>query len=191
MKKILLCTMMALLAVTNAAANPTEEGPVKGLKVVQDKPFVLKEQFRDDMPDGVPGLIDHRLTEVPAPMLSKKIALSATAEYTDEQGVIYGLDEGTQTYAVTGHTDDLKNEIVIASEVEGLPVTSIGYMAFYKCGNLTSITIPNSVTSIDYGAFANTGLTSIVIPESVTWDWRLCVLSMRRVDLCRHFWQCS
>ncbi|MBQ6166046.1 MAG: leucine-rich repeat protein [Muribaculaceae bacterium] len=41
--------------------------------------------------------------------------------------------------------------------------------AFQDCRGLTSIVIPNSVTSIGYGAFFDcTGLTSIAIPNSVT-----------------------
>ena len=41
--------------------------------------------------------------------------------------------------------------------------------AFEGCTGLTSITIPNSVTSIGWGAFYGcTGLTSITIPNSVT-----------------------
>lgn len=48
-------------------------------------------------------------------------------------------------------------------------VTTIGSNAFYKCTALTSITIPNSVTSIGENAFSGcTGLTSISIPDGVT-----------------------
>lgn len=42
-------------------------------------------------------------------------------------------------------------------------VTSIGRLAFWKCG-LTSISIPNSVKTIDESAFSKSGLTSIVLP---------------------------
>ena len=46
-------------------------------------------------------------------------------------------------------------------------VTSIGYRAFAE-NQLTSITIPTSVTSIGDYAFANNQLTSVTIPSSVT-----------------------
>ena len=63
-------------------------------------------------------------------------------------------------------------EVIIPSSVtykdKCYPVTRIGVGAFYACINLTSVTIPNSVKSIEGSAFSGTGLTSLTIPESVT-----------------------
>ena len=48
-------------------------------------------------------------------------------------------------------------------------VTTIWYYAFEGCSGLTSVTIPNGVTSIEYETFKNcSGLTSVTIPNSVT-----------------------
>jgi len=46
-------------------------------------------------------------------------------------------------------------------------VTNIGDLAFYDCITLTGVTIPNSVTTLGEGVFANCGLTHITIPNSV------------------------
>ena len=58
-------------------------------------------------------------------------------------------------------------------------VTTIGDGAFYKCGSLTSLTIPNGVTAIGYAAFYScSSLTSVTIGDSVTaigdWAFRDC-----------------
>lgn len=60
-------------------------------------------------------------------------------------------------------------DIEIPVEIDGVPVTVIGENAFRYCGNLTSVTIPDSVASIGKQAFSScSALTSIEIPDSIT-----------------------
>ena len=47
-------------------------------------------------------------------------------------------------------------------------VTKIGNRAFYYCSDLTSVTIPNSVTEIGESAFDSCSITSVTIPNNVT-----------------------
>ena len=59
------------------------------------------------------------------------------------------------------------NDVVIPATIGGVSVTSIGNSAFRDNNNLTSVTIPNSVTSIGDYAFYDNNLTSVTIPDSV------------------------
>ena len=65
---------------------------------------------------------------------------------------------------IEGDTNTSVTSVIIPNSV-----TSIGESAFSYCTGLTSMNIPNSVTSIGSYAFTGcTGLTSITIPNSVT-----------------------
>ena len=74
----------------------------------------------------------------------------------------------------TGSGGELTRDIVSASIGDATTVTivgytSIGFEAFYQRSNLTSVTIPNSVTSLEESAFReSSNLTSITIPNLVT-----------------------
>ncbi len=47
-------------------------------------------------------------------------------------------------------------------------VTSIGTDAFLNCTNLASVNLPKGITALGYSAFRNSGLTTVVIPKSLT-----------------------
>ena len=77
------------------------------------------------------------------------------------------LDDNT--YMVKGIGSCKDTEIIIPSEYNSLPVTSIGDIAFFDCKRLTNVVIGDSVTSIGDYAFAScSSLTRVVIPDSVT-----------------------
>lgn len=88
---------------------------------------------------------------------------------TGTPGLQYTLNEDGTAYTASGMGTATDTNIVIASEYNGLPVTSIGDNAFFNCNSLTGIIIPDSVTSIDTGAFAGCdSLESIIVDEGNT-----------------------
>ena len=80
----------------------------------------------------------------------------------------YTYTTNNNTITITGYTGP-GGLLVIPNTLSGLPVASIGTNAFQSNTNLTSVTIPNTVTNIDGHAFyACTHLASITIPDTVT-----------------------
>ena len=59
------------------------------------------------------------------------------------------------------------NEHIVKKAVIKSGVTSIARQAFLNFTNMTSVSIPNTVTEIGFYAFDNCGITSITIPKSV------------------------
>ena len=102
-------------------------------------------------------------------------------------GISWTLDNaGTLTISGTGAMDDYGDNSApwyneranVKKVIIGSGITTIGKYAFYECENLTTVTIPNTVTIIDEGAFCSTGLTSVNIPGSVrtigVWAFESC-----------------
>ena len=71
-------------------------------------------------------------------------------------GITYKVISSTE--AEVSYGDKSATEFMISEYVtiknKKYKVTTIGNRAFYKCTNLTSITIPNSVTTIGDWAFS-------------------------------------
>ena len=89
------------------------------------------------------------------------------------EGLKYEIVDG-RNVTITRHTGNAAtlntlNTLNIPSHINGLPVTVIRSFAFAYRSDLTSVTIPSSVTSIEgYAFFECRSLTSVTIPSSVT-----------------------
>ena len=68
---------------------------------------------------------------------------------------------------ITAYNCNYKN-VIIPSIINGVSVIGIGHNVFDYDNELTSVIIPDSVTSIGNYAFFNNQLTSVIIPNSVT-----------------------
>jgi hypothetical protein len=106
----------------------------------------------------------------PVPSMATKVQ-PATDTY------FYSTDDSGLT--ITGYSGP-GVDVVIPGEIEGAPVIGIGSYAFKGMTQLTRVTIPDTVLTIDAAAFDGClGLTNVLIPNSVTrismWAFRRCL----------------
>ena len=83
------------------------------------------------------------------------------------------LPSNTSVFELIYTEPDYSGDIVIPETIsyngKTYRVTGINEYAFYECRELTSVTLPGSITRINLHAFSGcTGLKSITIPENVT-----------------------
>ena len=105
---------------------------------------------------------------------------AGNTSFASEGGVLFNYDKTTLVLypvAKSGTSYEIPSS-----------VTAINDHAFDYCTNLTSITIPDYVTSIGESSFSGTGLTSVIIPASVmsigSWAFSSC-LNLSRVYVLR------
>lgn len=86
------------------------------------------------------------------------LPMAAMAAAVGINGIFYNLNADDKVAAVAPKSGFCSGDITIPETVTyedvDYSVTSIGYQAFYNCSELTSISIPNSVTVIDDYAFS-------------------------------------
>ena len=185
MKKLLCLVLLALLvlcAFTSCNRKDKEDEEAPTIKISKDGYWVINGEKSDykavgaDGKDGVDGADGVTPTiEISEDgywvINGEKTNVKANSgEAVDENP--YGLqffmqDDGT--YLVSCGNARYLSDIVIPATYNGGAVVGIADSAFAYCPNLTSVIIPEGVTSIGEEAFTDCyNLTSVIIPEGVT-----------------------
>ncbi len=58
-------------------------------------------------------------------------------------------------YSVAAKNSSISGDVVIPSTYKGLPVTTLAKNAFYDCYDVTSVSIPSSITTVEKSAFTH------------------------------------
>ena len=93
-------------------------------------------------------------------------------KFTIDNLTYYINNDSTKTVTLDGYLEAPTGKLTIPSTVSihgvNYTVNTIGSSAFWGCNGLTSVEIPNNISSIESYAFSDcSGLTSIDIPSSV------------------------
>lgn len=176
----LCCLLITFIAVAACAEN-TLALP-SGVTTIEEEAFMgLKHVDRINLPGGVTEIgsrafANSSVKEIYLPATVVCIADDALEGSPDAKFVSDdALWDGVFKYAVDGDHAVIKKYMgasaqpVIPSQINGLPVTSIGSEAFRERDDLTHVVIPDGVTAIGSYAFDQcANLTSVHMPDSVT-----------------------
>jgi len=102
----------------------------------------------------------------------KKVFTEGDFEYTVKNRQASIAEYTGQTRGAYGYVE--YENLIIPEKLGGYKITSIGNYAFLDCYGLTSIKIPDSVTSIGEGVFLNCDTVILAIAEdSYTHEYAL------------------
>ena len=99
-------------------------------------------------------------------VISNSCYYLAESQLTPTEGLAYTLSDDGTYYTCTGIGTATDMNIVIASEINGIPVTSIGDKAFFQ-SNVMKLTFGRNISSIGSDALsACLNLLNFVVPEA-------------------------
>ena len=124
------------------------------------------------IPSSVKSIGDlafHRCTSLETVIFPESATLGTQSFPSDTAQILYTKDASTGDVTVTKVEAGSETSIEIPETIDEGTVKIIGANAFEKCDTFTSITLPQSLTSIENLAFAHcTALQNINIPQNVT-----------------------
>ena len=96
------------------------------------------------------------------------ITLPTEAKADTSEEELWGYKRnGTGVTIIYADESKIYGDVTIPSTLNGYPVTGIGSFAF-EWNNITSVVVPEGVTFLDEYAFYSTSITSVVLPDSLT-----------------------
>ena len=98
--------------------------------------------------------------------VSEEYEYVETEPIANPSGLSFQIRENSFCF-VKGRGECRDSEIVIPSEYNGLPVIGILQNSFAGQSDITSVVIPEGVTTIGQGAFSGTAITELTIPSTV------------------------
>ena len=112
--------------------------------------------------------------------------ITANAENEEVPSSIKYLTVLGEYISITDFDDSVK-ELVIPSEIDGLPVKAIGSTAFQNCSTLESIVIPEGVTGIYAATFSGcTSLKNVTLPSTlkeISYDAFKNCISLEEIEI--------
>ena len=98
---------------------------------------------------------------------TKKVSEISEDSFCPTDSSFFTYEEVEGGISITGYNTKGGYDVVIPSNINGKKVVEIATKAFQN-KQLTSVTIPEGITSVGYAAFSGNQLTSVIIPNSVT-----------------------
>ena len=106
-------------------------------------------------------------SEIPRTMPANDVMVTGefilNSVQTDNQGLVYELNQAGNAFVVSGCTDDLIDDVVIPSVLYELPVEAIKDKALMGTSEIKSVVIPESVNAVGTKVFY--GCSSLLVVE--------------------------